>query len=269
MTKLKILIPTNFNPQSEIALKQGLYFAEKNSADVILLHVIEGNLSKDNHDFVESEKKLKEIIKKQNINKGIKLTGKTASGKVIPEIIRTTNLIKPEFLLIGTEADSKPFKSTSLSLIEEIDCPVIILNQKTLQRGCQSIVLPLDLSKETTQKLEHAISFARAYNSTIHVISATNIKDEIKIELLRKKILHVKNSILKAGIKCESELFVTGGNKEVMANQINDYADDIKAGLIVIMTRQENRIEKLFIGSMASILIKKSRVPVLCVSPKS
>jgi hypothetical protein len=34
------------------------------------------------------------------------------------------------------------------------------------------------------------------------------------------------------------------------------------------MTRQETKLQKFFVGSMATELIKKANVPIVCVSPK-
>ena len=60
----------------------------------------------------------------------------------------------------------------------------------------------------------------------------------------------------------------TEANVESMANAVNDFADDIEASAIIIMTHQENKLQKFFVGSMATELIKKANVPIVCVSPK-
>ena len=47
-----------------------------------------------------------------------------------------------------------------------------------------------------------------------------------------------------------------------------DYAEDIAADLILIMTQQENDFKELFIGSKAQAIINKSEVPVMSVLPQ-
>ena len=61
-----------------------------------------------------------------------------------------------------------------------------------------------------------------------------------------------------------------GGKDEYfeICTKPDDFADDIEASAIVIMTRQENKLQKFFVGSMATELIKKANVPIVCISPK-
>jgi nucleotide-binding universal stress UspA family protein len=269
MTKLKILVPTNFTPQSELALLQCIFFARKTNADIVLAHVLEGSASviKKNESSVKSEfKRIKSFYRS---NYGIEIETRIEFGRVIPSIFKVAKEIKPEFIFIGKDSSSKPFYSTTINLIEGVNCPVVVITNRYKQNGCERIVLPLDLSQETKQKINLAIKIAKSYKSEIHIISATNQKDEIKISLLRNQIRSVKQIFLEKSLPVHSELIIVNGSKSVMANAINDYADDIRADLIVIMTRQENKLEKMFVGSMATELIKNSSVPVLCVSPKS
>ena len=78
----------------------------------------------------------------------------------------------------------------------------------------------------------------------------------------------VKAIFDKLEIECETRLMKTEANVESMANAVNDFADDIEASAIIIMTHQENKLQKFFVGSMATELIKKANVPIVCVSPK-
>ena len=78
----------------------------------------------------------------------------------------------------------------------------------------------------------------------------------------------VKSIFDKLELKSQIKLLKTKNDIDIMANEINDYADDINADLIVIMTRQETKLQKFFVGSMAIKLIRKSTVPIMCISPK-
>ncbi len=265
MAKTKVLVPTNFNIQSEQALVQSIFFAKKINADIVLLHVIEGSINKEE----KIKKSLADIKHCYKDLYNIEIQIRIAIGKVIPSILKVEKELNPEFIFIGKDPLSKPFYSTTINLIDGVRCPVVVITSRYKQRGCKKIVLPLDLTKETRQKVELTIKIAQTYGSEVHVISTTNIKDEIKINKLRKQIQSVKEAFINHSIPVKSEFLIIKGSKEIMANAINDYADDIKADLIVIMTRQEKSIEKLFVGSMATKLIKKTSVPVLCISPKN
>ena len=48
-----------------------------------------------------------------------------------------------------------------------------------------------------------------------------------------------------------------------------EYADEVDADMIVIMTEQESNLTSLFLGTYAQQMINESRVPVLTVRPTS
>lgn len=269
MAKSKVLVTTNFNPQSEAALLQAVHFSKKTKSDIYLLHVIDSPKSTAKSKAVEIKQKLDQISKEFMLNLNAEINTEIRFGKVLPEILKFEKELEPQFVFIGTEPNSKPFYSTTINLIDDVSCPVVVLSSRYKNQGCKKIVLPLDLSHETTQKVRNAKQIAKIYDSKVYIISATNTKDEKVVERLKNKISLVEEDFTRIGLLSHSEILFVDGNKERMANAINDYADDINADLIVIMTRQEKRLEKLFIGSMATKLIKKATVPVLCISPKS
>ena len=52
-----------------------------------------------------------------------------------------------------------------------------------------------------------------------------------------------------------------------IAQVIIDYATEVNAGLIMIMTQQESDITEMFIGSSAQAIINGSEIPVMSVVP--
>jgi nucleotide-binding universal stress UspA family protein len=270
MLKNRILVPTNFSGQAEIALRQSVYFAGKTGAEVILLHVIPSLKMIDNSsDSIDAiQKRLINLAELCASDQGIRIHTRIECGKVIPQILAVEKEVKPSYIFIGTDSSSSAFSSTTIKLIDKVDCPVVVLAGRFDKMGCNKIVLPLDLTKETKQKVDLTIKIAKIYGSSVHIISATSFTDEIQCDKIKEQIKQVKQFFDKQEINCVTELLKTKNDIEVMANAINDYADDIKADLIVIMTRQENPVQKLIIGSMATKLIKKANVPILCVRPK-
>ena len=129
-------------------------------------------------------------------------------------------------------------------------------------------MLPVDLTKETKQKVDLAVKIAKIYGAKVYAVSATGSRDKETLKQLEDKMSEVKAIFDKLEIECETRLMKTEANVESMANAVNDFADDIEASAIIIMTHQENKLQKFFVGSMATELIKKANVPIVCVSPK-
>ncbi|HOZ31233.1 MAG TPA: universal stress protein [Bacteroidales bacterium] len=270
MIKNRILVPTNFSAQAEIAFKQSVFFSAKTGADIYLLHIIQNikAVDKSAYDIETIQNKLNKIADKYSSETGAKIHTRIEGGRIISNILNIEKEIKPSYIFIGTDVSEKVRASTTLRLISQVDCPIVVFAGKFQKSGCENIVLPLDLTKETKQKIDETIKIAKIYNSTVHIVSATNFSDEIERDKLTSQIMMVKSVFDKLDINCKTELFKTKNDISVMANTINDYADDINADLIVIMTRQETKIQKFFVGSMANILIRQSNVPILCISPK-
>ncbi|HOL99039.1 MAG TPA: universal stress protein [Bacteroidales bacterium] len=267
MFKKKILVPTNFSELSEIAFKQSLLFSHIIGFEVVLLHVVPDLKDKDlDIDLVQNA--IIKMIDKYRSLTTTKTIYRIEEGKVLQKILEVEEEIQPSYIFLGTDLSMKLISSKTLKLIDEAKCPIVIFGRNYNRTGCQNIVLPLDLTKETKQKVKITLDIAKLYNSNVHIISAANFEDEIERDKLKNQILSVQAIFENEGINCFTKLIKTKDDIEVMANAINDYADDVQADLIVIMTRQETKLQQFFVGSMATKLIKKSKVPVLCVSPK-
>lgn len=269
MTKNRILVPTNFSSQADLAFEQSVLLSRRTGADVYLLHIIPSlRMIDNNSDSIdEIQSRLSTMADKFYSETGKKVHTRIEVGKIIPQILAIEKELQPSFIFIGSDSSAKIMSSTTLKLIDQVSCPVVVFAGRFDRMGCGKIVLPLDLTKETKQKVEQTIKMAKIYNSTVHIVSATSFTDELECNRLKSQMNQVKMFFEKREIKCETVLLKTKNDIEIMANAINDYADDIKADLIVIMTRQETKMQKFFVGSMAIKLIRKSNVPILCVSP--
>ena len=270
MTKNQILVPTNFSRQAEIAFKQSVFFSSKVKSDVFVLHIIPSLKKIDNNsNAIEIiQNRMDNLINPMVPLINGKINTRIETGKIITQILKTEREIKPSYIFIGTDIGSKPNSSTTLRILNHVDCPLVVFTNRSDKTGCDKIVLPLDLTKETKQKIDQTIKIAKIYNSEVHIVSATSFEDEKMCDTIKEQMNQVKSIFNKLELKSQIKLLKTKNDIDIMANEINDYADDINADLIVIMTRQETKLQKFFVGSMAIKLIRKSTVPIMCIIPK-
>jgi nucleotide-binding universal stress UspA family protein len=270
MSKKLILVPTNFSTQAEVALKQSVMFAGRYEAEVVLMHVIPSLKKLDgNSDTIDSiQTKLQKLVDLMRDISEVRISTRIDTGKVVSQILIADKELNPEYVFIGTDVSSKPYSSMTLKIINEVACPVVVFTGRFDKSKCDKIVLPLDLTKETKQKIEQTVNIAKVYKSEVHIVSATNFENDEQCDKIKMQMNQVKTSFSRLGIDSLTHLLKTKNDIEVMANAINDYADDINADLIVIMTRQETKIQKFFVGSMAIKLIRKSSVPIMCIRPE-
>jgi nucleotide-binding universal stress UspA family protein len=276
----QILIPIDFSDQSLVALNQSPRLAKFYNAELTLLYVIDdGNLLnkvlKKKSDEVglkkEIQSKLNELGEKITKKYHVRVNTLITRGRIYKEILEMAEKIDTKIILMGTYGTLDGEKKSSIGsnafkVIRDSECPVITIKGKHVREGCKNIVLPIDLSKESREKVNSAIELGKLYGADIHVVSVLYKLDKERAHKLAKQVEHVKKFIKEAGVKCTTELKTVKG-KETLAEAVINYAKKVDADLIMIMTQQEGQKKPMFIGSMAQDVINNSDVPVMSIVP--
>jgi nucleotide-binding universal stress UspA family protein len=268
-----VLVPLDFSEQSLIALEQAVSLSTYFSTSVKILHVVEkGSLFiKDEQKRESLEKELKEVaIKFSNPNVPVDIL--IRDGEISQVINQTAADLSAVFIVMGVNSGSR-FKrrligKNSLNVVRESVVPVITIKGKQHRVGCRNIVLPLDLSAETTQKVSYAIEFARLGTCSVRLMSVLFSSDEESIALLIKQMEDVRNQIIAEGIECTAEMVKVIKGEETIAQVIVDYSEKVEADLIMIMTQQESMLKERLLGSTAEEIVVNSDIPVLSVIPQ-
>ncbi len=278
MSTKQILIPLDFSDQSLIALGQSFNIAKGIKAELTLVHVIEdGGLAHlfDKKASDSLKKKLQKQLDKiaEDVKKKNKLKVNTiiARGKVYEKITEVAEMINASFIIMGTNGDTtlkkKFIGSNTLRVIRESKVPVISIKGKHHREGIHNIVLPLDLTKETKEKVNYAIDLAKVGKAAIRVVSVLFTTDEFVVNRLTRQMGQVKAFIEKANIECTAEIIKGIKGEETLAQNIIEYANKVEGDLIMIMTQQEVDFTLYFIGSSAQEIINHSDIPVLSIIP--
>ena len=276
----QILIPMDFSDQALIALDQSYNLAQFYNAELTLLYVIEegGALARifaKSFDEAamkkEVEEKLHELAKETEKKKKIKVNTMVAKGAVYEKVLEVADMISAKMILMGSQGTvgirKRFIGSNALRVVREAACPVITIKGKHHREGCKNIVLPIDLSKETREKVSKAIELGKLYGSTIRVVSVLFTLDEFVVNRLTRQMDQVKSFIQKAGVKATAEMVKAIKGEESLSQAIIDYSNKVDADLIMIMTQQESETTPLFVGSTAQGIINNSDVPVMSLVP--
>jgi nucleotide-binding universal stress UspA family protein len=160
--------------------------------------------------------------------------------------------------------------ANSSRVLRSTKCPVISINARHHYDGCRNILLPLDLTTESRQKVTWGIKIARIYGAGIKVVSGIWSKNDPTVRSrLRFLAGQVKQVIEKEGIRCTAEIIEDVENEKALIPTVLNYAekqDDID--LIMIMTQQEAGVIEFFIGSRAQEFVRLSSIPVMSIAPK-
>lgn len=282
-----ILVPTDLKKRSLAALDESFNLARMTGLEITLFHVIRDNqnlfstfggersktMRKEYEDQVKGQ--LQQIASDAEKKSGIKVNVVVSRGKPHDKILKGAHLLHAKFIMQGFNSEDPDNTSTqigtnALRIIKKAECPVITVKNPHSYNGCRSILLPLDLTQETRQKVGHAIEMAKMFGSTIKVTSvfwSTGSKDVLK--KLQHQMDQVLSFIKKSGIKCSGHILEKTGSSKTLAPLILDYAEEQKdVDLIMIMTQRESGLFDLFLGSSAQHIISNANVPVMTIIPK-
>ncbi|MCE9540066.1 MAG: universal stress protein [Bacteroidetes bacterium] len=276
----KILVPTDFSEQSNIALEQSYNIAREYNAEITLLYVIEDSgmlaklFSSEQHEDHRKNIQYQLDLLAAAVEKKSKITVNTliAKGTIYEKIAEVADLIDATMIIMGTnggEGIKKRFiGSNALRVARESKIPVITIRGKHHRNGCKNIVLPLDLTKQTREKVGKAIELSRLFNgATVRVVSILFTTDEFLVNRLTRQLGQVKAFLEKEGVECTAEIIKSIKSNETLAQNILEYATQVDGDLIMIMTQQEVDFTKYFIGSAAQEIIHHSTIPVMSITP--
>lgn len=274
----RILIPIGFSDQSMIALGQAFNLAKIKKSEIILLSVIENQnmieslfLDDKTHELQQKvNDKLVEIGKKYAAEYDIHVETMVAKGRVYEKIIEVAEMVNADLIVMGTNGAPKGVMKKVIGtnaerVVRLAHCPVITIKGKDHKKGCDNIILPLDLENRTKEKVTLAIEYARYWGATIRVVSVLlKDKQEIKDKLVRN-LNQVKKFISDANLECSAEL-LEGEKGKGLVSCILDYEKKFESDLILIMTRQEDVFSNK-LGTVAREIIYQSDIPVMSIKP--
>lgn len=254
-----ILVPIDSTEQTIIALGQSYNLARLTNSKIVLLSVDEGNPP-----FVQ--KQLDELAKETSAKAGVPVETMVRKGNVYEEINKVADVINPLFVMIGLSSKitlGKIIGKNAFKMVRESKHPVITIRGKVHRDGCKTILLPLDLTKETREKVNKAIELARIFNADIRVISILTQKDEEA----ENKLISYSNQVWKyikdEGVRCTIKT-LRGSD---IPQMVLDYGKEVEADLILIMSKAELSMKEFFIGTVAQRIINESEIPVLSYRP--
>lgn len=264
-----IIVPIDFSDEALTGLNMSLMLAAKTRSDIEMVHVIRQSIS-DNKELLERENKIvrtkfEDIVEKcrQEANIKCALHFTIKEGQIFKEIAAVAEKFEDPLTVLSTHGESgfeemfvggNAYKITSHS-----KNPVITVRRSKLSSNIDTIVLPLDITFQTREKVPFTVQLAKAFGSHIHILTIllSNLKSiEKKLHQYAMQVAEFLE-IHNVPYKLEHR---HGAN---LTDVTLDYANWVNADLISIMTEQEKNASNLLLGNYAHQMINKSYIPVL------
>ena len=278
------LVPIDFSVTSLIALDHAAAIANLSQDNVnrvvTLLHVIEGANFDPVYDIAEIEvsnrdalaiegaiNRLQSVIDKSKATYKVNFRYIVVGGKPSRKISEVAEDIQAQSIVMGTHGSSGRQAlagSNASRVIQLASCPVVVVRETPIGQGYKNIVLPIDLSKESKQKVNITVQIAKYFNATVHIVGVDE-RDEFLATRMEANIAQVASYFNERGITTTTTtLTEANGN---FALQTLVWAQGKNADLIVIMSQQEKGLSEYIFGSYAQQIVNRSTIPVLTVNP--
>jgi len=252
-----LLVPTDFTKVAEAALNQAISLSKKLDGEICLLHIVskETNLEPTNE-------KLTYISEKVISEHQVKTTFIARVGNIFDDIGDVAAEIGAKLIVMGTHGMTgfqKITGSHALKVITNSIVPFIVVQENVEIKEFKKILFPLDLSRDTKQKLNTTLVLAKKFNSKVIIISPTEQAPNYK-STLERNLEFAKNFLSENNIQFEVESIESDG----FTQKLKDFSVNIGADLIAIVNSSDGG----FLGSAEAqqIISNEANIPVLCVN---
>ncbi len=261
MSKKTFIVPHDFTPIADNALDHAIRTAAPLGAQIYVLHVVSKEKS-----LTEAEENLAKIVKKFD-HLGVDLIPSVRLGSIFEDIGDFAKEHHAELIFMGTHGAhgwQHITGSHALKVVTNSDVPFVIVQDKKIKlEGFKNIVVPMDLHKETKQKLAMVSNLATYFNSKVHVVTPDET-DEFLQHHVQANIQFAKRFFAERNVEMDSAIVPSSGfDKEVVK-----YAVSIDADLIAIMNLNRSSFLSAITANYEQYIITNdAKIPALIVNP--
>ncbi len=280
----KILVPTDFSDNAQLAIDFAANLARKIAGEIYLLHVVENeddfsnfNASGEWSSYLVNETveiptmigvlkvtaaRMKEIMKRP-ILEGITVYDNVEVGTPGVHINAAAEKYKADMIIMGTHGASGLTEmligSNAKKVVQLADRPVITI-RKQCNTEPKKIIFATDFSSEADEVFGTIREFAAIYDAEIYLLTV-NTKEKFESYLQSEKKIN-EFRVRHNATNCPFTIY-NEHSKEV---GILHFAKDIKADMIAIGSHGRKGLARFFNGSISEELVNHAFCPVLTVN---
>ena len=269
-----ILVPTDFSEAANTAIDHAAKVASVAGDEVRLLHIInkdsKSKLKKAGESLDDLNAKMRSQIDEIKSKYGVKADSHLRDGSIFTTIGEVAEEIGARLLIMGTHGVVGMQHITgawAVKVITSSPVPTIIVQKKKIaDHGYKTIVFPIDASRETKQKVIHAISMAKDFDSEVKLFASFE-DDEFLINARNNNIAWAENMFKKNGVKYSVEYASENGGG--LAKQTIKYASQVNADLLVILTDDSDvSVSGFVLGpDHEKVINNDAQIATMCVNP--
>ncbi len=267
MKQETILVPFDFSDVAYYALNHGMAMAQTFNYKLALLHVI---IKKD----IGTEKEKKAGSSLNALATHIKgITGLEAdyhlkTGNIFDTISEVADELDAVFVVMGVHGKkgvSHIVGSYPYKVVCKTKAPVLIVKTKHRHKGFRNIVVPIDFSRKSAQKVSQALKFAKFFGAKIRVFGFLSYENKAKIINKEALLKSINDFFVEKGVSVTTDLLVDP--KLDWPEALLAFAEKVDGDLIMIVAERGNRFQDIFSSNNTEKILDKANIPVLSIMP--
>lgn len=270
-----VILPTDFSPCANNALRFAIEICNLFQAKLLLVHVIAPfvsggiNESKAAEFYQERQNEAKinlQFFKNESLNKHQGLSIETIlleGDDGIKEILKLCNDRNIDLVIAGTQGVSGIKEvilgTFSAKLMERLHTPILIIPEKAVYNGFPKLVYATELEENEIDRITEVSVLAKLYNGEVTVL---NISTENR--LTEDKLFEFEKKTREA---CQYEkldfVYLSGGQ---VNTHIEEYSDRNNISLLIMTRKHKSIFDKIVKGTHTKKMAFQSKIPMLAFS---
>ncbi|MDT0675083.1 universal stress protein [Autumnicola musiva] len=269
----KILVPTDFSDQAEVALKVAASLAKKFDSEIFLLHMLElplqlidpiqgassRNLPESIFFMKLAHQRFTKLMSKPFL-KGIRVHETVQFHQAFEGIKDFSKEIDCDLIIMGSHGASG-FKemfigSNTEKVVRSSEIPVLVIKNTNAELNTEKLIFATDAKPATIHTLQKAADFAKTIDAALHLLYINTPNDFITSKEAGERL---KNLTEKIDIKPHFHIY----NDISVEKGILNFAAGTNAGLIGIGTHGRKGLAHFFNGSISEDLVNHAQHPLV------
>ncbi len=270
----KILVPTDFSPEAENALKVAAQIAKKFDSEIFLLHMLELPLdlidpsqSQGSGDLPEAiffmklaHQRFTEVMKSDFLN-GVKVHETVEFHEAFDGIMEISKKYDCDVIIMGSSG-AEGLKeifigSNTEKVVRNSDIPVLVIKNEIPVFEVKKFVFATDLDPESITTFKNAISFAKKLDTSIELVMVNTVGKFKTTNEIDEKLEIYTQDIDK------SDFHFSVYNDVNVETGILNHASKINADLIGISTHGRQGLAHFINGSLSEDLVNHAKRPIV------
>ena len=268
----RILVPTDFSPVADNALKYAIEIAAEFKSELYLYHVYYINKVDYDLNFPEDEQPYKrQVERKMNITKlkfkeDFTRKGLNVQTKVAPDSIHSlfknaARSHEVDFIVMGSKGASGlakvVFGSVAATVMKIAKIPVLVVPPAHEFRQLERIVLAIDHKELTADILSPLQKLAVKFEAKVTFLNVNTSRNKHALQ-------EIDSSVLEGVETSYQEVPISKSINET----INAYIEKEGGDLLCMVRREKGFFESLFQSSVTKAQVYESQIPLLVLPEK-